>query len=68
MAFVSGCGLDLDHPADKVCSQLPLSQLRVGLAAGLSRVQDLELSEDQGNDCSTGIGVKGGLKRLFFFF
>lgn len=53
---------------DKVCSQLPLPQFLVGVAAGLSRVQGLELSEDKGNCCSIGIGVKGGLKCLLFFF
>lgn len=50
-----------------MCSQLRLPQFLVGVAAGLSRVQDLELSEDKGNYCSTGIGVKWGLKRLLFF-
>lgn len=34
------------------------------VTAGLSKVQDLELSEDQNNDCSTGIGAKGGIKCL----
>lgn len=53
---------------DKVCSWLPLPQFLVGAAAGLSRVQELELSKDPGNNYSTGIGVKGGLKRLFFIF
>lgn len=53
---------------DKVCSWLPLPQFLVGVAAGLSRVQELELSKDPGNDYSTGIGVKGELKRLFLFF
>lgn len=53
---------------DKVCSWLPLPQFLVGVATGLSRVQELELRKDQGNNCSTGIGVKGGLKCLFFIF
>lgn len=52
---------------DKVCSWLPLLPFLVGVAAGLSRVQDLELSEDQGKNCSTGIGVKGDSSAFFFF-
>lgn len=50
------------------CQTKCVPQFPVGVAAGLSRVWDLELSEDQDNDCSTGTGVKGGLKRFFFLF
>lgn len=66
MAFFSSCGLDLDHLARQACSWLPLPQFLVGVAAGSSRVQDLELIEDQGNSCSTGIGVKGDSSAFFF--
>lgn len=52
---------------DKACSWLPLPQFLVGVAAGLSRAQDLELIEDQGNSCSTGIGVKGDSSAFFLF-
>lgn len=64
MEFVSDCGLDLDHPARQ--SVFPAPSASVPCGSG-SRVQDLELSEDKGNCCSTGIGVQGGLKRLLFF-
>lgn len=52
---------------DKVCSWFHLPQFLVGVAAGLSRVQDLELREDQGNNYSTEIGVKGDSSDFFFF-
>lgn len=64
MAFVMVVVLTWTILPDKVCSQLPLPQFLVGVAAGLSRVQNLELSIDKGNYCSTGTGVKGGLKLL----
>lgn len=51
---------------DKVCSWFHLPQFLVGVAAGLSRVQDLELREDQGNNYSTEIGVKGDSSDFFF--
>lgn len=67
MAFVSGCGLDLDHPARQRVFLAPSASVPCGSGSRLEQGTDLELSEDQGKSCSTGIGVKGDSSAVLYF-